>query len=467
MKKLFSQWLPGLVVLVPVGLLLVTVDNSASTLVGERTVAQMERADEPIAFVNVNVVPMDRERVLERHTVLIQGDRIIAMGPSASVEVPPNARRVDGTGRYLMPGLSEMHGHTPVPGGDPNTEFVRNMMFLYAANGVTTVRGMLGAPGQLELRSLAAKGEIIGPTLYLAGPSFNGNSIDSPAQAEQRVRQQKAEGWDLLKIHPGLTVQEYDAMARTAAEVGIRFGGHVPEDVGLVHAMQMGQQSFDHIDGYIAYLDAFDKAIDVRKLDEIVEMTVRSGSWIVPTQVLWEVGVISLGDLDQLTAMPELRYWPQRGNGGVQSWVERFRNGQASANFDPELAAIHARNRQVVLKALSDGGAKILMGTDSPQLFSVPGFSLHREMQAMADAGMSTYEILESGTRRVGDYFEAWDSFGTVAVGRRADLILLEANPLQSVANVSRRAGVMVRGHWLPENEIQQRLAQIAEWADN
>jgi imidazolonepropionase-like amidohydrolase len=109
----------------------------------------------------------------------------------------------------------------------------------------------------------------------------------------------------------------------------------------------------------------------------------------------------------------------------------------------------------------------MLMGTDSPQIFSVPGFSLHREMQAMRNAGMSTYQILESGTKNVGEYFEAWDSFGTVAIGRRADLILLEANPLQGIENVSRRAGVMVRGHWLPENEIQQRLAQIADWADN
>jgi imidazolonepropionase-like amidohydrolase len=463
MKKILTQWLPGLALMVPVGLLLVTADESAE-LMAERGSVRQQAAEEPIAFVNVNVVPMDRERVLERHTVLVQGDRIIAVGPSGSIDMPPNARQIDGTGRYLMPGLSEMHGHTPVPGGDPNTEFVRNMMFLYAANGVTTVRGMLGAPGQLELRALAARGEIIGPTLYQAGPSFNGNAINSPAEAEQRVRQQKAEGWDLLKVHQGLTMAEYDAMARTANEVGIRFGGHVPADVGLVHAMQMGQQTFDHIDGYIAYLDAADKAIDMRRLDQIVEMTVRAGSWIVPTQVLWEVGVIGLGDIDQLMAMPELRYWPRQG---VQSWATNFRQGQASANFDSELAQIHARNRQVVLKALADGGVKMLMGTDSPQIFSVPGFSLHREMQAMRNAGMSTYQILESGTKNVGEYFEAWDSFGTVAIGRRADLILLEANPLQGIENVSRRAGVMVRGHWLPENEIQQRLAQIADWADN
>lgn len=461
MKKLSTQRLLGLALMVSVGLLLLIAGDGAA-LAADRGTAHPRTAEELTAFVNVNVVPMDRERVLEGHTVLVRGDRIIAVAPSGSIDVPRFAHRIDGTGRYLMPGLSEMHGHTPVPGGDPGTEFVRNMMFLYVANGVTTVRGMLGAPGQLELRSMVARGEIVGPMLYLAGPSFNGDSINSPAEAERRVRRQKAEGWDLLKIHPGLTVAEYDAMARTAAEVGIRFGGHVPADVGLVHAMRMGQQTFDHIDGYIAYLDAADKAIDARKLDEVVEMTVRTGSWIVPTQVLWEVGAINLGDLERLRAMPELRYWPKQD---VENWVNAFRRGQSSADFDPELAALHARNRRVLLKALADGGAKILMGTDSPQIFSVPGFSLHREMQAMADAGMSTYQILESGTGNVGDYFEAWDSFGTVAVGRRADLILLDADPLQSVANVARRVGVMVRGRWLPEKEIQQRLARIARWA--
>ena len=196
-------------------------------------------ADGVYAFVNVTVVPMDEERVLTGYTVVVRGDRIVAMGPTGNVEIPGDAQRIDGAGKYLMPGLAEMHGHTPVPNGDPTTQFVSDMMFLYAANGVTTVRGMLGARGQLELKRLANSGEIVGPTLYLAGPSFSGGTVESPEQAAQRVRDQKTEGWDLLKIHPGLTAAEFDALARTAAEVGIRFGGHVPADVGLMSAMEM------------------------------------------------------------------------------------------------------------------------------------------------------------------------------------------------------------------------------------
>ncbi len=121
----------------------------------------------------------------------------------------------------------------------------------------------------------------------------------------------------------------------------------------------------------------------------------------------------------------------------------------------------------VVLEALADGGAGILMGTDSPQIFSVPGFSLHREMKAMADAGMTPWQILVSGTRSVGEYFQRHDAFGTVAVGQRADLLLLNADPLQDVANVANRAGVMVRGTWLPEDRIRQRLEEIARELGN
>ena len=154
------------------------------------------------AFVNANVVPMDREAVLSNHTVVVSKGRIAAVGPSASTDVPDGATVIDATGKYLMPGLAEMHGH--MPGG----EMEEIVMFLYVANGVTTVRGMLGQDGHLALREKANAGEIIAPTLYMAGPSFNDGTVDSPGEAESRVRQQKSAGWDLLKVHPGLTVEE-------------------------------------------------------------------------------------------------------------------------------------------------------------------------------------------------------------------------------------------------------------------
>ncbi len=414
---------------------------------------QQQSAD-VVAFTNVNVIPMDTDEVLRGQTVVVQGDRIKAIGRTSRVSVPSGATLIDGSGKYLMPGLAEMHGH--MPGGD----LEETVMFLYVANGVTTVRGMLGQDFHLELRRKAQAGEIIAPTLYMAGPSFNGNSVSSPEQAAEMVRRQKEQGWDLLKIHPGLTVPQYDAMARTSSEVGIRFGGHVPADVGLRHAIEMGQETFDHLDGFIEYLDAFDRPIDEAELDELVRLVRGGGAWVVPTMVLWDVGIIGRGDTRAMENYPEMRYWPANG---VQGWSRRQADRARVAGQDPERADLWATNRMRVLKALADGGAGVLMGTDSPQIFSVPGFSVHREMEAMAQAGMTPYQILVSGTKAVGEYFRRHDSFGTVAVGRRADLILLNSNPLRDVGNIRDRVGVMVRGRWLPEDMIQERLAQIEQ----
>ncbi|HUF90556.1 MAG TPA: amidohydrolase family protein [Gemmatimonadota bacterium] len=409
------------------------------------------------AFVGATVLPMDEERVLRDHTVVVEGDRIIAVGPTAALTLPETAIEIDARGMYLIPGLAEMHGHIPPP--DAPAHHVESVLFLYVANGITTVRGMLGHPGQLDLKARAARGEIVAPNLYLAGPSFSGQSISSPEQAEARARQQAAEGWDLLKVHPGLTREEYDAMARVAAETGTRFGGHVPEDVGLLHAIEMGQETFDHIDGYEAHLGTHEGSLDEAALAEVVAASRAAGVWIVPTQILWETfyGTVPL---DSLRSLPELRYAPPAQ---VRQWISAHEARLAAPEYDPAESRRRIAARMRILEALHDGGVRILMGTDAPQQFSVPGFSLHREIRRMTQAGMSPYQVLVTGTRNIGDYFDNEDVFGTEAPGQRADLVLLGANPLDDVGNVEAIEGVMVAGRWLPKAEIDARLAKIAD----
>ena len=389
------------------------------------------------AFVDVSVIPMDRERVLANQTVVVRDGRIVAVGPAARTAVPAGATRIEGRGKFLLPGLAEMHGHVPPPSAP--AAFTEDVLFLYVANGITTVRGMLGAPGQLELRERAKRGDVVSPNLYLAGPSFNGNSVSSPAQAEQMVRQQKQEGWDLLKVHPGLSREEYDAMARTAREVGIRFGGHVPADVGLSHAIEMGQETFDHLDGYLEEIKADQGApVDSAALAALVKKTRAANAWVVPTSALWEtlVGAVSV---DSLRGFAELKYMPPKM---VQGWVAAHEKRLADPQYDSAVARQLAQNRVQLLRALHRGGVRVLMGTDAPQQFSVPGFSLHREMRKMTESGMSPYDVLVTGTRNVGAYFADSDKFGTVAPGQRADLILVDGNPLQSLDNLTRRAGL-------------------------
>ncbi|MGZ5434034.1 MAG: amidohydrolase family protein [Thermoanaerobaculia bacterium] len=407
---------------------------------------------ETIVIRNVNVVSMTSPKAAEKQNVIIR-DGVIESVSTRLAKMPDGTKVVDGTGKFLMPGLAEMHGHVP-PANAPNGA-TEDTLFLYVANGITTVRGMLGHAGQLELREKSKRGEIVAPNLYLAGPSFNGQSINSPQEAIDKVRAQKKEGWDLLKVHPGLTRDEYDAMAKTAREEGIRFGGHVPAEVGLEHAIAMGQETFDHIDGYAELLEAEKGPVDAKKLSAIVKKSKDANVWIVPTSALWEV-LFGTIPLDTLKSYPELKYVSQ---GAADQWSSAFQQRLTQMPREPAKNVIAART--TILRALNKGGVKILMGTDAPQQFSVPGFSLHRELLRMREAGMSPYEILKSGTVNVGEYFAKQDSFGTIEPGRRADLVLVDANPLADIANVARISGVMVRGRWLSRADLDAGLAKI------
>jgi imidazolonepropionase-like amidohydrolase len=232
----------------------------------------------------------------------------------------------------------------------------------------------------------------------------------------------------------------------------------VPSAVGVPHALEMGQETIDHIDGYVEHLEGQTKPVDPKGVQDLVARTKKAGTWIVPTLVVWETlrGPITL---QSRTELPELKYLPPDQ---VQAWTGAVQKRLTNPQYNAEQAKHYIDNRMQVLKALHAAGVGILLGSDAPQQFNVPGFSIHREMKRMADAGLSNFDILKSGTANVGQYFKARDDFGTIAVGKRADLILLDANPLQDLANAQKRSGVMVRGRWLPESDIQSRLQHIA-----
>ena len=362
--------------------------------------APQNQSPQTVAFTNVTVVPMASNRLLSNQTVIVTKDRITAVGPTSTTKVPADALRVDGQGKFLMPGLGEMHAH--IPSLNQPREHIDNVLFLYVAAGVTTARGMQGAAGQLDLREAAKRGDIVAPTLYLAGPPFSGGSVNVPEDAVARVRQQKAEGWDLLKVLTGLSRDSYDAMAKTAKEVGIGFAGHVPADVGALHALEMGQETIDHLDGYAEHLNGLTTPIDDKALGELVAKTKQAGTWVVPTMVVWETleGPVTP---ESRTSLPELKYLSSQQ---VAQWTKSLENRLKNPKFNRDTAKIYIDNRMKILQALHKGGVGVLLGSDAPQQFNVPGFSIHREMSRMADAGMSAYEIVKSGTANVGEYLK-------------------------------------------------------------
>jgi imidazolonepropionase-like amidohydrolase len=404
--------------------------------------------DRAVAFVNVNVLPMDRETVLQDQTVVVQNGKISALGAAARVTVPANALRVDGRGKYLLPGLAEMHGHVP---GTNDVYAAENVLFLYIAGGATTVRSMQGQFAHFALRQRVESGELIGPRLYLCPPQLSGTSVPDVATAEQRVREAKQAGYDHLKIQEGVSKEVYEAIARTAREVGLPWGGHVSVHVGVPGALSARQSTIDHLDDYV---DAIER--DETRIPAIVRATRAAGVAMVPTMPLWEV-LRGLHSPESMNDRPELAYAPPQIR---QRWANQARSAQS--NTTPEAARREIDLRNKILKAMSDNGVAILLGTDAPQAYSVPGFSLQREMETMVAAGMTPFQVLQSGSINVARYYKTDNETGTIAVGRRADLLLVDGNPLQDIRNMARKSGVMVRGRWLPWSEIQQRLDQLA-----
>ena len=426
----------------------------ATVFVGMRPVAQEAAV---IVFTNVNVLPMDRETVLRDQTVLVRDGRIEQVGAAAAMKVPEGATRVDGRGKFLMPALAEMHAH--IPGGKATDAEVERTLYLYAANGIGTIRGMLGDPRHLAYRERAGRGELFSPRIYTSGPSFSGGSVKTPEAAVQMVIDQKAAGYDLLKIHPGVSRPVFDAMAAKAHELRIPFAGHVPLEVGLHRALEARYKSIDHLDGYVEAMAKDAKSSDffglnlINEVDEsripsLVAATKAAGTWIVPTMTLLE-NVISDEDPEAVAAQPVMKHAPPDL---LPKWVAQKKNMLAKYSAADRAKVLALRRR--LLKALFDGGVPVALGSDAPQFFNIPGFSIHRELRSMVQAGLTPFQALQTGTINIGKYFGTENATGTIAPGRRADLILLDANPLEKIDNSSSIAGVLINRRWMTQAEL-------------
>lgn len=421
---------------------------------------------ESLAFVDVNVISMTASEPLMRQTVVIDAGRIVSVKPSSETQLPRDATVIQAQDKYLMPGLAEMHAH--IPGAQSSQ--LSDVLTLYVSQGITTIRGMLGQPSHLDLREQAARSDIFAPNIITSGPSFNGNSVSSPEQGAQMVQAQKKAGYDFLKLHPGLSRAEFDAIAETARSLQIPFAGHVASEVGLARALEARQDSIDHLDDFIRALvpegssilklpPAFfginmAQAADLSAVPALAREAAQAGIWVVPTETLM-VNLAGTESADELASRPESAYVPEAT---VRQWRNSKTQFMAQTTKEDREAFLEARKQ--LLKGLHDAGAGILLGSDAPQVFNVPGFSLHREMALMVAAGMTPYEVLRTGTVNVARYFGLDDS-GKIATGYRADLVLLDGNPLADINQTRSIGGVVLRGQWHAGDDLDERLSQI------
>jgi imidazolonepropionase-like amidohydrolase len=428
--------------------------------------------DGDLAFVHARVVPMDKNNVLPDQTVVVQGDRIVALGPSATLTPGPRARVIDASGAYLMPGLSDLHAHL----NDAAS------LTLLVANGVTTVRNMWGTRQALIWRDEIKRGARLGPSIFTAGPIVDGSppqwdgsvGVANAAEAIAAVDAQHDAGYDFIKVYNHVTPEAFDAIVAEAAKLGMHVGGHVPVEVGLERALASHFWTIEHLTGYFDAAQRDDSPLrkahgwkertlqseylDESKLAALVRATAAAGTTNCPTLVVLQK-FVPPDEGRALLARPEMRFmapltkasWDPAKDYRTKDWTAAdyaaMRHGDA----------LRAR----LVRDLHAAGARLVTGTDFPNPFVVPGFSLHEELALLVAAGLSPYDALRASTADAAELLGG--DFGVVAEGKRADLLLVDGNPLDDVANAARRRGVVVRGTWLTETELAARLEPLAE----
>lgn len=427
--------------------------------------------DAALAITHVVVIDGASERPRRDQTVVIDGTRLTAVGPSATTPVPVGAQVLDGSGRYLIPGLWDMHVHTVVPGG-------QSMLALYVTNGVTGVRDMAGDWDQLQRwRHEIAAGRLLGPRIVASGPYLEGGDVPvphllarTPEEARIAVDSLVALGVDFIKLHGQLKREVYFAAARRARERGMVFGGHIPRSVTAAEASDSGQKSLEHLlqipsPCTPAESTALSPRFPVQSvlarctsadLAPLFARFVKNGSWIVPT----------------LVAQYEIAVWPRRevpGDAYAKYLPDSLRRFVAEIfpmpddvppGADSVGLALFAR-RVALVGLMYRAGVSILPGTDAPLRNSPPGFGLHQELELLQHAGLSPFDVLRVATLEPARYLGMLDSTGTVAPGKVADLVLLDASPLDDIANTRRIVAVVHNGQLLSQADRQTLLETL------
>jgi len=459
----------------------------------QANVAVWARPEKTTAFVNVNLVPMTAETIIPDQTVIVKGTRIIAIGPSRRIDIPHNSKIINGLDAYLLPGLADMHMHTApnwLGGHWPVSPFK-----LYLANGITTIR-CFGPKGRLPdnvlfWREAIKRGDLIGPQIYACGEQLRGH-LSNP---EEMVRKQKAAGFDFIKLYSYLSKEEFHRAMTTAKYVGMYTAGHIPFQVGLDGIMAEGMDEIAHVEELFWEFVDFDRNLyfgsehewmwfiirttfnqfepylntHTRELEEklsrsmlSVAKKVKSGNKPVCTTLyLDELIVEKLFEPERFLSKPENAYLPQK-------YIDAFRQGrekhQVQFRGGEVFAPFKRKADRMLLHHLKEVGVPLILATDAGTgwMGLVPGYSVHDELQLLIQNGFTPYEAIKTATVNAANVVESMigkGDFGTIEVGKRADLILIGGNPFDDIENLSSPKGVMACGRWYGGAALQKMVA--------
>lgn len=422
-----------------------------------------------IAFKHVNVIAMDRESVAFNQTVIIRDGRVESVAPAKSATIPANATVIESRGKYLMPGLTDFHVHVRA----------ESELLSYLAYGVTTVVNLRGSELHLAMRERIRRGELLGPTIYTSGPLVDGDPpiwrnsrmLVDPQLAAGAVEEHLRAGYNLIKIYNNLSPDALTALTAAAKARGIAVVGHVPRNpdrsTALQRALKAGVAMIAHSEEYFFthFAGASDAAMkkssppepDTKLIPEVARTTQQAAVYVTPNLSFPMMTLRQLRNLQTVYSDPEFRF--------LDSSVQRLwenSNPTRRPDLEPFLARERVKYRFLrrLTRGFRDAGVLLLLGTDASAPGMFPGKSAHQELQELVSAGLTPYQAFAAATRNAGEFVAAHvagaEKFGTVSPGARADLILLQKNPLQNVAVVEKLEGVMVRGRWLPIAQIRQ-----------
>jgi imidazolonepropionase-like amidohydrolase len=434
-------------------------------------------------------------------TVIVDHQRISAMGPSNSTVIPRNAEIVDGSGKFLIPGLADMHLHL-TGAGEPtgSREFI---IPLLVANGITTVRDMGGGVEYLKgTRAEIDSGKRLGPQIFFTGPYLDGNPpsfqpsivVQTSAEATAAVRKLKAEGVDFIKVQSRLQPEAYNAIANESRKQKIRYMGHVPDSITAAAASDAGQASIEHLTGVLLGCSTRQENLRQRKLAVVPlgeskrQAIERNRLWTkdllnsysrqeasnlfqkfaanrtcqVPTFPLLIHLAYLVPETDRIND-PQLKYIPAKVR---ESW-DQSRNELMSLSTEEDFALRRqlAKQSTVVVKSMQEAEVPMMAGTDAAAPNVFPGFSLHEDLVYLVEAGLTPMQALQAATAKPAEFLGRTTIQGTIEIGERADLILLDANPLDDIHNTQKIRAVVVNGKLLNRGNLDAMLAEVEQFA--
>jgi imidazolonepropionase-like amidohydrolase len=421
-----------------------------------------------IVIKNVNVIPMTSpNNILYDATVIIMNNGIESLNGS----IPDNAEIIDGKGKWLIPGLIDMHVHTPtdfsigskLPTEAPDIVFnTQDIMTPYIANGVTTIFNLNANMESFCQRKEIERGNIIGPRMALAalidGGNGSGRIANTASDGRQTVRNAKAEGYEFIKLYSNLNIETYDAIVDEAYKQGLKTVGHIPN----AFKGKLDQAFVPHF-GMVAHAEEFSKHskdFSNKEARHFALLSKEKGTWLTPTLTSMEWIANQSHSLDRLKASPTLQYvhpllqskWLTANNYNENTTPERVTYFDKMVKFHFQL-----------VRAFKEAGVPIVAGTDAGVSAVVGGFALHDELELLVEAGLTPEEVLASATRLPAIWLGIDSEVGTIEVGKFADLILLDESPVKDIKNTRKISGVFVNGRWLDKIKLDAMLSDLSK----